>query len=56
MRETVTALESALRELEAARSELPEDLGAELDAIIERARSVLAAIRSRGTAVEPAER
>lgn len=55
MRETVAALEAALRELEAARGELPDDLGAELDAIIARARSVLEGIRSRSAATEGAE-
>jgi hypothetical protein len=46
MRDAVTALESALGELEHARAELPDDLRTELDGIIEQARAVLASLRA----------
>lgn len=52
MRDAITALESALGELEQARSELPEDLRAELTEIIEQARSILASIRAKTPAAE----
>lgn len=52
MRDAITALESALAELERARAELPEDLRSELDGIIEQARSVVDSLRATSTADE----
>jgi hypothetical protein len=47
VRESITALESALAELEDAKGDLPDDLRMELDEIIEQARGVLAALRNK---------
>jgi hypothetical protein len=53
MRDAIVALESALGELEHARSELPEELRAELGRIIEQARAVLESIRAKTPAAGP---
>lgn len=45
MREAVAALESALRELEQALSDLPEDMRPELSGIIDATRRVLGSMR-----------
>jgi hypothetical protein len=45
VREAIAALESALGELEHARSELPEDLRTELEKIVENARALLESLR-----------
>lgn len=55
MREAITALQAALRELEQARGELPEDLRSELDGIIERSQAVLDSLRASG-ATEASDR
>ncbi len=49
MRDAITALEAALAELEHARAELPDDLRTELDAIIGRAKAVLASLETSAT-------
>jgi hypothetical protein len=48
VREAIAALEAALGSLESARDELPPDLRAELEKIVEEARTVLASVRARG--------
>jgi hypothetical protein len=52
MRDAINALEAALTELEHARAELPDDLRAELDAIIDQARSVLASLEGKASVTE----
>lgn len=49
MRDAITALEAALAELEHARAELPDDLRSELDAIIGKAKAVLASLGANVT-------
>jgi hypothetical protein len=49
MRDAIAALEAALAELEHARAELPDDLRTELDAIIGRAKAVVASLERTTT-------
>ncbi len=53
MRDAITALESALTELESAREGLPEDLRKELDAIIVQARGVIRSLEGSVTTEDP---
>lgn len=55
MREAIAALEAAVRELDQAREELPEDLRAELAGIIDRAHAVLGSLRAKSGATEAPE-
>ena len=55
MRDAISALESALGELESAREGLPEDLRAGLDAIIKQARDVLASLEGATADSDPAD-
>jgi len=47
VREAIAALESALGELEHAQRELPDDLRAELQKIVENARVLLESLRAK---------
>lgn len=55
MRDAITALQSALAELENARDGLPDDLRTELDAIIMQARAVLTSLEGATADSDPAD-